>query len=216
METIKKFVINLKRRPDRLEAFQKNCPFNDVEVIHGFDGKNVSAEELQIEKKTLYKLGKLKPGEKGVFISHLRIFQKIVDLNINHALIFEDDALFCEGFLVMFNKLLKEIPKDIYILYVGGRFEPYFKMKNCSNISDIIVKHNIGYSCGHDMDRTLHAYIISNELAQLCIKEFYGSINIKEAIDSWILKVCTNNSIEIYSTYPLLCHSPLISNSDIR
>jgi len=33
MDKIHKFVINLKRRPDRLETFQKNCPFDDVEIV---------------------------------------------------------------------------------------------------------------------------------------------------------------------------------------
>jgi GR25 family glycosyltransferase involved in LPS biosynthesis len=71
MQDIKKFVINLKRRPDRLETFKKNCPFTDVEVVYGFDGKYEKGKEQDIT----YKL-KLKPGEIGVFISHLRIFKK--------------------------------------------------------------------------------------------------------------------------------------------
>ena len=37
---MKKFVINLKRRPDRLTNFLNNCPYGDVEIVYGFDGKN--------------------------------------------------------------------------------------------------------------------------------------------------------------------------------
>lgn len=216
MSEIKKFVINLKRRPDRLEIFRKQCPFNDVDVIYGFDGKYADKEQSHIEKNILYKFKNLKPGEVGVFISHMRIFRKIVELNIEKALIFEDDAIFCNKFITRFNQIEREIPQDTFILYIGGRFEPEFKMLSFSKISDSIVKHTTSQWIGEDMDRTLHSYIISRKMAELCIKEFYGSIFIKEAIDSWILRICREYLMPIYNAYPLLCHSPLISNSDIR
>jgi GR25 family glycosyltransferase involved in LPS biosynthesis len=213
---MKKFVINLKRRPDRLETFQKNCPFQDVEVVYGFDGINPWAESSYREKNMLYKLGKLKPGEKGVFLSHMRIFQRIVTENHSYALIFEDDAIFCQDFVSRFDVIQKEIPLDTSILYVGGRFEPDFRMKTCVALTRHIVSHASEQWDGDDMDRTLHAYIISKDLAEILVKEFYGPIIINEAIDSWIIKVCLKYSISLYNTYPLLCHSPLISNSDIR
>ena len=212
MQNIKKFVINLKRRPDRLEIFQKNCPFNDVEVIYGFDGKYAKEEQIRSEKDMVYKC-KLKPGEIGVFISHLRIFKKIIELDISYAMIFEDDAIFSNDFLI---KIKQNIPSDTSILYIGGRFEPEFIMKNCSKISDSLSKHNTSTWIGEDMDRTMHAYIISKEMAQLCINEFYKSFLINEAIDSWILKICLKYSLPIYNSYPLLCHSPLKGDSDIR
>lgn len=213
---MKKFVINLKRRPDRLEIFNQRCPFNDVEVVHGFDGKNAWAEQSYREKIMLYKFAKLKPGEKGVFISHLRIFQRIIEENLNCALIFEDDAEFSENFIDRLSKVTEELPKDTSILYIGGRFEPEFKMKSCSLISDHIVKHDAIDWIGEDMDRTLHAYIISRDLAQTCMNELYRSNIINEAIDSWIMSICKKYSLPIYNAQPLLCHSPLISNSDIR
>jgi glycosyl transferase family 25 len=216
MQDIKKFVINLKRRPDRLETFKTRCPFTDVEVVHGFDGKNVWTEQSYKEKNNLYKFQKLKPGEKGVFISHTRIFQRIIEENLSYALIFEDDAEFCDNFTERLKTVIQELPNDTSILYIGGRFDPEFKMTSCSSISDHIVRHNQTTWIGEDMDRTLHAYIISKDLAQICINEFYRSILIDEAIDSWIMKICKKYSLPIYNAQPLLCHSPLISNSDIR
>jgi GR25 family glycosyltransferase involved in LPS biosynthesis len=213
---MKKFVINLKRRPDRLEIFNKQCPFQDVEILYGFDGKNPWSEPSYREKNMLYKLGKLKPGEKGVFLSHMRIFKRIVSDNLSHALIFEDDAIFCQDFVSRFDIIQKEIPLDATILYVGGRFEPEFKMKSCVAVTRHIVRHTFEEWDSDDMERTLHAYIISKDLADILLKEFYGSSVINDAIDSWILKISMKYSISIYSSYPLLCHSPLISNSDIR
>ena len=213
MQSIKKFVINLKRRPDRLETFQKQCPFTDVEVVHGFDGKYARSEQSRSEKDMIYKFTKLSPGEIGVFISHLRIFKKILELDVSYAMIFEDDAIFCKDFLT---QIEHDIPADTSILYIGGRFEPEFKMTHCSKMSDTIVKHGSVPWIGGDMDRTLHAYIISKDMAQLCINEFYRSVIINQAVDSWILAVCRKYSLPIYNMYPLLCHSPLKGDSDIR
>ena len=41
---IEKFVINLERRPDRLNKFLDKCPLNDVKVISAFDGQNPEKE----------------------------------------------------------------------------------------------------------------------------------------------------------------------------
>lgn len=218
MNELSKFVINLKRRPDRLEIFNKRVPFHDVTVINGFDGKYPQKETIAKEKYMMYKLKQLKPGELGVFISHMRIFQIMIDKSIPYAFIMEDDAIFCEGFSEKFSKVLDEMNRDIQIIFIGGRFTPEYKMTNYLRFSDNIVKHDIksGKWISTDMERTAHAYIISNHLAQLFLNEFYTSFLIKDPIDQWILKICIKNSLDIYNSLPLLCHSPIIGDSDIR
>ena len=99
MDNIKKFVINLKRRPDRLELFKKMCPFDNVTVIEGFDGKNMKDETSAIEKEMASRFVGLDPGEIGCYLSHLRVFNAIRKENLPYALIFEDDAIFCDNFL---------------------------------------------------------------------------------------------------------------------
>ena len=216
---MKKFVINLKRRPDRLESFKKQCPieYDTINVIHGFDGKNVSLEESARERNMVNKFNKMSEGEIGVFISHLRIYQLIIKEDIPLAFIMEDDAIFCNDFITKFNNVEQEIPSDTSILFIGGRFTPDFRMRQCSHVTEHIVKHiNIETWNGNDMDRTFHAYIISKELAEACINEFYGSTIINNAIDHWILKVCIKNSLPIYNAQPHLCYSPMTGDSDIR
>jgi GR25 family glycosyltransferase involved in LPS biosynthesis len=220
MQNIKKFVINLKRRTDRLEAFQKNCPFNDVEIVYGFDGKNINSEASPLERIMTKQFRDLRNGEIGVFISHMRIFKSIVENNYPMALIFEDDAIFCDNFLDKFNCLLKDIPSDTSILYVGGRFTPNYCMTDGTMVTSNIIKHNIPdklwIGSSMDKDRTMHAYIISFNLAKLCLDNYYLPRFIKNAVDAWILDVCLSNSIKIYNSYPLLCHSPIQGDSDIR
>ena len=216
---LEKFVINLKRRPDRLKRFLDSCPLNHVNVIYGFDGKHLKNESSGSEKAMMVKLKSLRPGEGGVFISHLRIYQKMVENNWPFALIFEDDAIFCEGFFSKCLNVLKEAPHDTDLLYIGGRFEPGFRMHRSIQISECIVRHDIKgktWISGKNTDRTMHAYVISYRLCKLLLHIFNNSPIISCTIDDWILKECAKYDIPIYNAQPLLCHSPLISNSDIR
>lgn len=220
MNDIKKFVINLKRRPDRLELFEKRCPFNDVTVIEAFDGKNIKDEGSAIEKDMVTRFSRLEPGEIGCFISHLRIFNIMRRENLPYALIFEDDAIFCDNFLDLYSKVMKEFPSDAHILYIGGRFDPEFKMRDSTKISDTIVKHRIENNrilgLPDHTDRTTHAYIVSNVFATKFTGEFYKTLYHSQAIDSYLQAFFIKHGFTMYNSYPLLCHSPMISDSDIR
>jgi glycosyl transferase family 25 len=217
---MKKFVINLKRRNDRLEKFLKNCPLpsNEITIINAFDGKfyiNESKEEIELYNKIDLSL----PGERGVFISHLRIYKEIVDNNYDYGLIFEDDAIFTNNFNEKYENIIINMPINTNLLYIGGRFTKDFRMKPMysKTINNYIVEHKDMIVCGIEQDRTLHAYIISNKGAKLALDTFN---NIKKftgpPIDHWIIDLFNNNKIKIYSSYPLLCHSPMIHDSDIR
>jgi len=220
MPDIKKFVINLKRRPDRLELFKKQCPFDDVTVIDAFDGKNMKDETSAIELDMASRFNGLDPGEIGCFLSHLRIFNRMRKENLPYALIFEDDAIFCDNFLDEYSKLIQDIPSDTDILYLGGRFEPRYKMREYTRVSENIVKHRIENNrilgVSWDIDRTTHSYIVSNAFVTRFTGEFYKTMRLFQAIDSYLLSFSKENGFTIYNSYPLLCHSPMISDSDIR
>ena len=139
----------------------------------------------------------------------------MLEKNYPYALIMEDDAIFCPDFHTKFLNVISESPNDTDILYIGGRFQPNFYMKNCMEISKTIVKHN-PCSSGHDADRTTHAYIISNKLAKFFIEKYTEDGCMKEPIDGWIINSLLVNSIPIYNSQPLLCYSPAVGDSDIR
>jgi glycosyl transferase family 25 len=130
MENMNIYVINLKRRPDRLEKFYEriNFPKEKINVINAFDGKNYVNENIS-EKQLYNRLpNKLLPGEKGCFISHIMAYKDIIKNDKNFSMIFEDDCFFCNDFTSKINTIINEIPKDTQILYIGGRIPPNFKM----------------------------------------------------------------------------------------
>ena len=64
-------------------------------------------------------------------------------------------------------------------------------------------------------ERTTHAYIISLDVAKLFIQTFYANQD-QEAVDYFMVCTLKQNGIPMYHTVPLLCHSPMVSDSDIR
>ena len=228
---INKFVINLKRRPDRLEKFTKSCPYKNVETVYGFDAKNPLHESIEEQEMyNILKTKKLTSGECGVWISHLRIWENIVKKGLEYAIIFEDDAVFNPIFLEIMNNInmntsvsnYNNIPKES-IIYIGGRFHENFIMPLQYTISynKYICQSNFLNFNGVLHDRTLHAYIISSNIAKILIEHFKNKLNtnsckIIDPVDHFVIRTLRLLDLPIYNTIPLLCHCPMISDSDIR
>jgi GR25 family glycosyltransferase involved in LPS biosynthesis len=102
---MKKLVINLKRRTDRLE--QINLPF-DYEIFEATDGKEKFSE-----------FGKMQ-GHIGCWDSHRRLFTEVKDKNIDMVMVLEDDIEVCEDFNKKLEKVMTELPEDWDLLYLGG------------------------------------------------------------------------------------------------
>lgn len=97
------FVINLKSRPDRLER-----------VLERFDNINLSINiwEASVLKKTEKFFDNFGIGAAGATDSHRRLWQFIVNNEIDYALIFEDDVVFSQDFQVVYPKASSELPSD--------------------------------------------------------------------------------------------------------
>ena len=209
---IEKYVISLKKRPDRLEKFKKNCPLKNVKTFNAINGKL-----LGNELDSIY-INNINKGEKGCFLSHINLWKKQVKEGIEYFVIFEDDAIFCENFSEKFNMILNNLKNSI--TYIGGRFIPDFKMKteNCCKINNFLVKEELKgkkYD-GWDCDRTTQAYIIHKDCAKLLLDSISIRKFCKRPVDHYMLQVLRFYKKDIFSSYPLLCYSPRNGDSDIR
>lgn len=224
IENMELYVINLKRRSDRLQRFYETIPFppSEIHVNYGFDGKYYENESE--EEKIMYNKisNKLLPGEKGCLISHIRIYKEMIKNNIPFAMIFEDDCILCDDFKNKIQLIVNEMPKDTEILYFGGRFNADFKMKDNSykNITENIVAHNTKNWSHRDHlndDRGTFGYIISQSLAIKLINYFENNYCLSYPVDHWLMMICMNTNIPIYNSHPLLCYANrFTTDSDIR
>lgn len=213
MDTLSTYVINLKRRPDRLKAFQDTSQI-PAKVFYGFDAKNELVNPYPLIQCR-------KPGEIGCFVSHLQIYETIVAEGHKWTLILEDDVIMCPNFKEKLATVMTEIstaPRP-QILYVGGRFEPNFIMKSicATKVTEHIAKHRVSKWSPWDHDRTTHAYLVSLEGAATLLNAFRATTSpIQIPVDYWILQTFLSLYQPIYNSVPLLCHSPLVGDSDIR
>tara|TARA_B100001175_G_C19506420_1_gene641112 strand:- start:740 stop:1471 length:732 start_codon:yes stop_codon:yes gene_type:complete len=214
------FVINLERRPDRLKQFLKKYVNNDF--IDLYLKKAVEGEKPNCEAR----LRRLRSGEYGCFLSHYEIWKYVKINSIPYCCIYEDDVNFSKDYNTKLYQLLKELPDDFNILYLGGRFICNYKSKRVSKVTQNIFKH--AYSAdyknrcwpGSDLDRTTHAYIISLKCATfLCeqICEENPIISMNKAVDHFLIDVLyKKNKLDILNSQPLIAWSPRKGDSDIR
>jgi len=91
---MKKFVINLKRRPDRKEHFiEKNPTLEDYTFVEAVDG-NEDLSEYKTRPGWIdpYQNRGIVPTEVACFLSHRKMWEKCVELN-EPIYVIEDDAI---------------------------------------------------------------------------------------------------------------------------
>ena len=126
------YVINLKRRKDKLKRMMKRLNEIDpdeninIDIFRAVDGKNINEEYLENKNMKIlsdwvdpFKNTKINCGEIGCAESHYRVWELIVKNNYNHALILEDDACFSDNFINKVDEI--ELPNNTDIVYFGRK-----------------------------------------------------------------------------------------------
>ena len=143
MIELKKYVINLKRRDDRLKELR--LPF-DYTIFEATDGREVFSQ-YPIKQQ----------GFMGCWDSHRRLFNKIKEENTEYTLIMEDDVDLVENFNERLNEVISELPNDWDLLYLGGW-----------NVGDI-VKYSSKLNHAKKV-YTTHAFIVRQKYVDTIIK----------------------------------------------
>ena len=236
--SIHMYCINLKQRGDRWKRFSEQPELKELMKHHSFERfEGISGATIDIQGDSRISLRTKRnikehirrdheeldsAGGVGCYLSHTTVWKQFLERPEPYAIIFEDDAIFCEDFEKKLEETVQNKPIDTDILFFGGRFDADFKMEEGTYlpISENIVAHkSIRWEQRNhrNHDRTYIGYIISNKLANSLIQHFNKMIDTYLPIDQWAIKYCMNNGIQILNTYPLLCHSPKDSpESDIR
>jgi len=94
------FVVNLKKDREKKEFIIALCKKYglQIEFIDAVDGRNLSRAnilDVYSKEEAIKNIGReLSSGEIGCALSHKKIYKKMLDENINQALILEDDVEF--------------------------------------------------------------------------------------------------------------------------
>jgi GR25 family glycosyltransferase involved in LPS biosynthesis len=109
-------VINLKRRPDRLDTFWKrfsrvDWPFRMPEVVEAVDGEKVPCPHN-------FEQG---GGAFGCRQSHIRVLEHAMMDDIGNLLVLEDDAFLNADSVPRLVDFLQQVPEDWEQLMLGGQ-----------------------------------------------------------------------------------------------
>lgn len=196
------FVINLPGTPEGEKSWkrmqEKRTIYHNMTRFPGIYGKkyDYSGEVNSSIVNTTWDIGKWKgksskiiPMEKseiGISLSYYYLFKKIVDENINVALVLEDDATRIHPqFETLLEEHYKLLPADWDMFLLGfwlHRGDNGYEVKNTKGKI-----HRVRDFC------LLHAFIINKKGA----KKFLNHLPIDRPVDSWMSK-CAHEDVNIY------------------
>lgn len=203
------FVINLERNKERREFAMNQLQrlgFQPI-IFPAVDGKKLNIEDL--EKSGIYKDSvahekfsrSLSLGEIGCSLSHIYLYQKMVDENIDLAIILEDDAMFVDDAGDRILELLEGLPQDWDLVQM------IYECKDYSTVSPGIVR----FRSKNCIPVSSAGYLINYSGAKKLLDEGYP---IRYPADSYIGR-SPRWSTNVYGASPLLVKINNIFPSDI-
>lgn len=191
----KVFCINLDKRTDRLENFNKQVKKYDLgeyERISAIDGSQIN--RLNFTKT-------LSSGELGLVLTNLKILQNARIQNYEKILILEDDCIF-EDEIINVDSYFEKLPRDWDMLYMGGNHNTHMGIPPPSIINDKISKLHMTYST--------HLIGIKNTVYNKIINLL---LEYKNPLDVCYVSIQKQNSV--YSFYPAIAKQ-LVDYSNIQ
>lgn len=138
------YLINLERRPDRLEKVSAELKKHGIKytTVVAIDGKLLQPQHI---KGSLIESGDDKASVCAVGLTLMEIFKQAISRNFNKILILEDDLELYN--LHYFDEAVKSIPDEFDLLYLGAqhKIEPEPFAKNLVKIKESYICHAVGF-----------------------------------------------------------------------
>lgn len=192
------YLLNLKRRPDRLVNFMNHYVQSDIADVPIMKVDAVDGSTLDIAKVPLTDLAKaelteientgfrskhyqLTKGAIGCYLSHVKIWQHVLLHGHNVALVFEDDARVPTNFLHFVNQAIVNVPLDWDIVLLG------YICNEC--------EHKTNY---HEVERFMltHAYLITSKAIERIVST-KSLFPITQQIDAYLSEL--SDVLNIYA-----------------
>lgn len=179
----KSFVINLPFKFDRLATFQASIPacLGPIEVWPAVHGDSVSHPDW-------WKSGR---GAWGCYRSHLQILEHCYQRkdSIESYLVFEDDAIFREGFDALFRQFMADLPADWEVAYLGGQLLDEINHPPKQVTPNVFVPWNV--------NRT-HCFAVHRRGYEKMYKHLNSSMAEREHIDHHLGRLHESGAVRVY------------------
>ncbi|XP_039618701.1 procollagen galactosyltransferase 2 isoform X1 [Polypterus senegalus] len=216
------YLINLRRRPDRRERMLNSLYEQeiDVKVVDAVDGSALNSSDIKSLGVDLlpgyydpYSGRTLTKGEVGCFLSHYYIWKEIVDLQLDKALVFEDDVRFQGNFKRRLMRLMEEIELvelDWDLIYLGRKQVNPTKEEEVENVQNLVVADYSYWTLSYVISLQGALKLLNAEplTKMLPVDEFLPLMYDKHPNEQYKTHFL-NRNLQVYSTHPLLvfpCH----------
>ena len=144
--------INLDKRADRKVKIEKRL----IDAgINTYRIQAVSSEELTTNDLSGWKLSK---AQRATVKSHLKAIEYAMLKKFPYIIIFEDDTILCDNFKDKLENLLRGVPLDWSLLYLGcSEFRPFKPVNGyCSRVTPLSAYGAYGYVVKSSLYTTIH------------------------------------------------------------
>lgn len=201
---MKTFAITLERAKERKNYIQKHLTDLglDFEIVLGVDGRKLSpvdiAEFADIEaiKRSPHWLN---PGAIGCALSHLKVYNSIIDRDLDYAFIVEDDIKLPANIKEILQFAIEHLKTGEPILLYFTSFKP------CSFSTFQAIKHSSGayglyYPMNYSQPITTGAYLLNRNTAKRLAEAI---LPVRVAADAWGYFFKQNIISSLRCVYPL-------------
>ena len=194
---IKIFVIHYKKLTDRkksiLTQFEK---YN----LTNYEFIEIDRDELDNHNTSLFDK-KFGNELTAISLSHFYAYKKISEY-YDSALIFEDDIILSNNFMIKLTKYMNDLPNDFDILCIGDGCDLHVNnieiVSNKNIYKRDLKQHNYFIRC-------TDSYIVSKKCAKfLCEYIDNSAKNINKAIDCWLNNIAIENNFITYWAEPTI------------
>jgi len=202
IDSIPAFCITLERRKDRWKRFQDQPGIRNMNVKRfiGVDGKTIDIKKdkrvATLTKRTIIHKTRRSheeldsAGGVGCALSHIAIWQWMVDNNQELCLVMEDDAVITDTFVQDGNKCIA----DSFILKDPKRWDLWVIGATCEGLSRIPQEPANSGLLRTDAFMMTHCYVITLRTAKKFLEDVYP---IHCHIDFWMSIYCHLNNLRI-------------------
>lgn len=208
------YLINLKRRPDRLKKFLEFYNVSDMKnnLLIKFDA--IDGSKLDIDNVPLTELAKaelnqlestgfrtkhyqLTKGAIGCYLSHVKIWENILKNNYEYALIFEDDAKVPPNMSEIIQNELKFFPNDWDIILLGYICNKCMKFENYNTVERFMLTHSylISHKCIVKIMNTDTLFPITQQIDAL-MSELSSILKIYSVKDKMVKQFSSRTDIQ--------------------
>lgn len=206
---VKVFVISLPRSSDRRRSIvsQLDSFGVDYEITDAIDGSRLNESELSrlVEPTARSQSPQwLNPSAIACAASHLFCYQKIVDRDLQHALILEDDMVFNVNLSLLLSWLtsLPLDPLSVTLLYYRSDPSRVFNFIQTKYRSSALGLSLASPSTCLDIPICAGAYFVSNEAAASLL---HDNSPVSKTADCWATYIANAAIKRVYVVWPRVC-----------